>query len=190
MFRKASGKLNWKAVVIGWAVAIATGIALNLLFEAAHVWLFGGEALNAVNLTTAVVAISLLSGFLAHFAGGYVAGRRARASGGLHGAMVGILGFVFVVAAVVIVSAILLATAGIVLVERGIPFPSVTLGFIGGALLASLALLVLNLLGGFFGGKIGEWETGPADTSTGVARTLSEQSTERREGGSRGGRRR
>jgi hypothetical protein len=121
-----------------------------------------------------VVVISLVSGFLAHFAGGYVAGRRAHASGGLHGVMVAILGFVFVVVAVTVVSAILLATAGIVLVERGIPFPSVTLGFAGGALLASLALLTLNVLGGFFGGTLGEWERGPVSTSGGATRTPSE----------------
>lgn len=73
---------------------------------------------------------------------------------GVHGVMVAIPGFAFVVVAVV--SAILIATAGIVLVERGISPPSVTLGFAGSALLASLALLALNLLGG----KLGEWETG------------------------------
>jgi hypothetical protein len=170
LFRALSESVNWRAVVIGWAVAILTGIAINILFEAAHVWLFGGEALSAANLTTAVVAISLVSGFLAHFAGGYVAGRRARVSGGLHGVMVAILGFAFVVVAVAVVSAILIATAGIVLVERGISPPSVTLGFAGSALLASLALLTLNLLGGFFGGKLGEWETGPVGSSGGASR--------------------
>jgi hypothetical protein len=174
MFRRVLEKTNWRAVVVGWAVAIAAGIALNLLFEAAHVLLFGGEALNAANLTTGVVVISLLSGFLAHFAGGYVAGRRARASGGLHGVMVAILGFGFVVVAVAVVAAILLATAGVVLVEGGIPLPSVTLGFAGGALLASLALLALSLLGGFFGGKLGEWERGPVSTSGGATRSPSE----------------
>ena len=169
MFRSVSEKVNWRAVILGWAVAIVTGIVLNLLFEAAHILLFGGEALNAANLTTVVVTISLISGFLAHFAGGYVAGRRARVSGGLHGVMVAILGFVFVVVAVAIVSAILVATAGIVLIEGGNPLPSVTLGFASGALLASLALLILNLLGGFFGGKLGEWETGPVSTSGGAS---------------------
>jgi hypothetical protein len=73
-----------------------------------------------------------------------------------------------------VVSAILLATVGIVLVERGITLPSMTLGFAGGALLASMALLALNLLGGFFGGKLGEWETGPVSTSGGATRTPSE----------------
>lgn len=174
MFRSVSERTNWRAVVVGWAVAIVTGIVLNLLFEAANVLLFGGGALNSANLTTAVVTISLVSGFLAHFAGGYVAGRRARASGGLHGVMVAILGFLFVVVAVGVVSAILLATAGLFVVEGGIPFPSVTLGFAGGALLASLALLALNLLGGFFGGKLGEWERGPVGTSGGATRTPSE----------------
>jgi hypothetical protein len=174
MFRSLSERVNWRAVILGWAVAIAAGIVLNLLFEAAHVLLFGGEAFSAANVTTGVVAISLVSGFLAHFAGGYVAGRSARTSGGLHGVMVALLGFAFVVVAVAVVSAILLATAGVVLVERGVPFPSVTLGFAGGALLASLALLTLNVLGGFFGGKLGEWETGPVDTSGGATRTPSE----------------
>lgn len=173
MLRSMSERTNWRAVILGWAVAIVTGIVLNLLFETAHILLFGGEALNAANLTTGVVTISLLSGFLAHFAGGYVAGRRARVSGGRHGVMVAVLGFVFVVVAVAVVSAILLATAGIVLVEGGIPFPSVTLGFVGGALLASLVLLALNLLGGFFGGKLGEWERGPVSTSSGATRTPS-----------------
>lgn len=171
MFSSMSEKIRWKAVIWGWAIAIVTGLVLNFIFEAAHILLFGGDLLDAENLTAAVVTISLLSGFLAHFAGGYVAGRRARSDGGLQGLMVAILGFLFVVVAVVIVSAIAVATAGIVLVERGVPFPSLTLGFAGGALLASAALLVLNVLGGFFGGVLGEWEIGPTSTSGGAIKT-------------------
>jgi hypothetical protein len=169
MFRGISEKVKWRPVILGWAVAIGTGIVLNLLFEAAHVLLFGGEALDATNPTTGVVAISLLSGFLAHFVGGYVAGRRARVFGGLHGVMVAILGFVFVAVAVAVVLAIVAATAGVFLVEGGIPLPTMTLGFAGGALLASLALLALNVIGGFFGGKLGEWERGPVGTSGGAS---------------------
>jgi hypothetical protein len=169
VFRGISERLNWRAVITGWAAAIATGVALNLLFEAAHVLLFGGDVLSPDNLTTALVTLSLLSGFLAHFAGGYVAGRRARAHGGLQGATVAILGFLFVVAAAVILSAIVVATAGLFLVEGGIALPALTLGFAGGALLASLALLALNLLGGFFGGVLGEWERGPVGTSGGAS---------------------
>ena len=172
MFRGVSEKTNWRAVIIGWAVAIATGVVLNLLFEAAHVLLFGGDVLNPDNLTIALVTLSLLSGFLAHFAGGYVAGRKARAHGGLQGAMVAVLGFLFVVATAVIISAIVVATAGVFLVEGGLALPALTLGLAGGALLASLVLLVLNVLGGFFGGKLGEWDTGPIDGS-GVAGPLA-----------------
>jgi hypothetical protein len=174
VFRSVSQRVKWSAVIWGWAVAIVTGIVLNLLFEAAHIFLFGGEVLNPENLTTALVTLSLLSGFLAHFAGGYVAGRRARVFGGLQGAMVAILGFLFVVAAAAVISAILVATAGVFLVEGSIALPAMTLGLAGGALLASLALLALNLLGGYFGGKLGEWERGPVGTSGGATRTPSE----------------
>jgi hypothetical protein len=167
VFRSTFEKVRWGPVIWGWAVAIATGILLNLVFEAAHIFVFGGEALNAANLTTAVITISLISGFLAHFAGGYVAGRRAGVYGGLHGAMVAILGFLFVVAAVLIVSAILLATAGFFLVEGEIPLPALTFGFAGSALGVSLALLLLNLIGACFGGKLGEWEMGPVGSSGG-----------------------
>ena len=159
MFRSVSEKTNWRAVILGWAIAIAAGIVLNLLFEAAHVLLFGRNVLNPDNLTTALVALSLLSGFLAHFAGGYVAGRKARTHGGLQGVMVAILGFLFVVAAALIISAIVVATAGLFLVEGSATLPALTLGFAGDALLA------LNLLGGFFGGMLGEWEGGPVGAS-------------------------
>ena len=162
VFGGLARKLSWKAVLFGWAVAIATGLTLNLVFEAAHVLLFGGEALDAAGLTTALATLALISGFAAHFAGGYVAGRRAGTSGGLHGVMVAVLGFLFVAFAVAVVSAIIVATVGVALVEAGITFPQATLGFAGGALLTSLALLGLNLLGGFLGGKMGEWEKGPA----------------------------
>ncbi len=171
MFSSMSEKIRWRAMIWSWAVAIATGLVLNLLFEAAHILLFGGDLRDAANITTAVVTISLLSGFLVHFAVGYVSGRRTRTDGGLQGLMVAILGFLFVVAAVVIVSAIVAATASVVLVERGIPLPSLTLGFVGGALLASVALLVLNVLGGFFGGVLGEWEIGPTSASGGAIKT-------------------
>lgn len=160
MVGRVREKLNWWAVLYGWLVAIATGVVLNFVFEVVHVFVFGGEALARNNPTTALVTLSLLSGFLAHFAGGYVAGRRARRDGGLQGAMVAVLGFLFVVVAAVAVIAILAATAGAFLIEGGLPLPALTPGFVGGALLA--ALLLLNVLGGFFGGALGEWERGPA----------------------------
>jgi peptidoglycan biosynthesis protein MviN/MurJ (putative lipid II flippase) len=168
VFRGVQEKLSWRAVIYGWIVAIVTGVVLNVLFETAHVFLFGGQVLNPDNLTTALITLSLLSGFLSHFIGGYVAGRKAQVYGGLQGAMVAILGFLFVVVAAVAISAIVVATAGLFLVEGGLALPSMTLGLAGGALLASLVLLALNLLGGYFGGKMGEWERGPVATSVGA----------------------
>jgi hypothetical protein len=162
MLRRITDRLSWRAVLVGWVVAVVTGIVVNLVFEAAHIFLFGGDALTATNPTAAVVTISLLSGFLAHFAGGYVAGRRAGVDGGLHGAAVAILGTLFLISAVTVVAAIAVATAGILFVEGAIPFPPVTVGLARGALLTGLALLLLNLVGAFFGGTLGQWEVGPA----------------------------
>lgn len=54
--------------------------------------------------------------------------------------MVAILGFLFVVAATIIVSAILVATAGLFLIEGELPLPALTFGFADGALGASLIL--------------------------------------------------
>lgn len=151
--------VRWQDVLLGWAVAIFTGIAINLLFEGAHRWFFAGGPLDRTSLTTALVTISLVSGFLAHFVGGYVAGRRAGTAGGLHGIMIALAGLALVLVAAAGVAAILAATAGAVIVE-GVTVPPLTLGLAGSALSASLALFALNLLGGYFGGKLGEWEFG------------------------------
>ena len=43
MIQGISEKVRWRAVILDWGVAIATGIVLNLLFEAAHILLFGGD---------------------------------------------------------------------------------------------------------------------------------------------------
>lgn len=168
MIRTLSEKVRWRAVLVGWAVAIVTGIVVNILFEVAHIWLFGGAPLDRITLTTALVSIALVAGFLAHFVGGYVAGRKARAAGGLNGAMTAVLGLVAVVAAVIVVAAIVVATAGAVLVAGGISLPTLTPGLAGSVLLALLALFAVNLAGAFFGGKLGEWEAGFLRSSRGA----------------------
>lgn len=143
---------------MGWTAAILTGVVFNLVFRAAHRWLFDGASLEFAD-TTALVTISLVSGFLAHSVGGYVTGRGSRSWGGLNGAMVAVLGTAAVVAAFVIVAAIALATAG-ALFTGGVSLPPALAGFGGGLLLALLALFVFNLLGGYLGGKLGELEIG------------------------------
>ncbi len=143
---------------MGWAAAILTGIAFNLVFRVAHRWLFDGASLEFAD-TPALVTISLISGFLAHSVGGYAAGRGSRSWGGLNGAMVAVLGTAAVIAAFVIVAAIALATAG-ALFTGGVSLPPALTGSGGGLLLALLALFIFNLLGGYLGGKLGELEIG------------------------------
>ncbi len=102
---------------------------------------------------TAAVILSLLTGFLAYLLGGYFAGRRAGASGGLNGAMTAVFGLVvgIVVAIVWIVFSLIVAGG------ETLPAAPVGLGQIaGGAFLAGLILFVVNLLGGYLGGKLGE----------------------------------
>lgn len=154
--RKYIDRVNWGAVVFGWAVAILTGIVFNLLFRAAHYGLFGGESLTLSD-ATALVTISMISGFLAHSAGGYAAGYRSRVSGGLNGAMVAVLGTAAVVAAFVLVAAIALATAGALFAE-GSPGPPASLSaeLAGRLIITALILFLVNLTGGYLGGKLGE----------------------------------
>jgi hypothetical protein len=150
--------IRWKAVVAGWLVAILAGIVGNALFWLAHLVLFAGTPPEYD--TTALVTISLISGFLAHFVGGYVAGRRAGVAGGLNGAMTAVLGSIVLILSVVLVPAVIAATAGALLAGE-LPVPDVAAGAAGRILLALLALFLLNLAGGFFGGKLGEWEPHP-----------------------------
>lgn len=163
MLRKTVERVRWQAVFVGWGVAILAGIAINLIFRAAHYGLFGGESLTLSD-TTALVTISLISGFLAHSVGGYAAGYRARTSGGLNGAMVAVLGTAAVVAAFVVVAAILLATAGALFAE-GSPDPPVTLtgGLAGRLTITALILFLVNLTGGYLGGKLGELVPGKGE---------------------------
>lgn len=158
MIRAAYEKITWRAVAVGWAVAILTGIVFNLVFRVAHRFLFDGAPLQFAD-TAALVTISLISGFLAHSAGGYAAGRSSGSRGGLNGAMVAVLGTAAVVAAFIVAAAIALATAGALFVG-GVSLPPALSGTGGGLLIVLLALFVFNLLGGYLGGKLGELEIG------------------------------
>lgn len=162
MIRIVQTRVVWKAVILGWGAAIIAGIVLNLIFRAANYWLFDAGPLGLAD-TTALVTISLISGFLAHSVGGYVAGRGSRSWGGLSGAMVAVLGAIAVIAAVFVVAAIALATAGAVF-AGGVSLPAPR-GGLGGVLIALLVLFLVNLCGGYLGGKLGELEGGTVRTS-------------------------
>jgi hypothetical protein len=138
--------IRWDGVALGWLVAIPAGLLLSPLLREAYDALTGASLLPG-KLTSGLVIVSLVSGFLAYLFGGYVAGKFARRAGGLHGAMTAILG----VAASAILGTFGVAVSGGILVTL--------IGRLGfGEVTAStaLALFVAYLFGGYIGGKLGE----------------------------------
>lgn len=154
-------RINWKAVVIGWISAIVAGLAMNLIFRAAHYGLFSGESLTLAD-ATALVTISMISGFLAHSVGGYVAGRRAGDSGWINGAAVAVLGTAALLAAFVLLAAVALATAGALVspgdLAGGIP-PADLFRQLA---ISAVILFLVNLAGGALGGALGGLDRSPS----------------------------
>lgn len=141
--------VRWGAAALGWIVASAAGVLLSPIFR----FLYGLAAKPPAErgeFTATVVAISVLSGFIAYLLGGYVAGRIAGKSGGLNGAMTAVIGL-----AVGLVLTAVLAAFG-VLFSEGVAVPPAGFGFARAALLAGLLLFVANLMGGYVGGTLGE----------------------------------
>ena len=154
-------RIRWRAVIVGWISALVAGIVLNLIFRAAHYGLFSGESLTLAD-ATALVTISMISGFLAHSVGGYVAGRRAGESAALNGATVAVLGTAALVAAFVLVAAVALATAG-ALVSAGDLAPGVPTADLARQLaISAFILFFVNLAGGALGGALGGLDRSPS----------------------------
>lgn len=147
--RRTAGDIRPGSVVSGWAVAVSAGVVISLILRVLY-GLITGFPIEREEFTLSLVAVSLVSGFLAYLMGGYVAARTSRRSGGANGAMVAILGPV-----VGIVLALILATFGAIFPE-GVAMPPACFGLTGEALLAGLALFAVNLFGGYVGGKLGE----------------------------------
>ena len=148
MSRGRGTRIRWTAVAGGWVAALLAGIVISGVLRL----IFGGLAEprpGPRGFTGTVIVLSLLAGFLAYAAGGYVAGRLAPAAGALHGALTAVFGLV-----VGIIAGIVLAIAGAVFTDgRAMPPPS--FGLAGGAFLAGFMLFLINLLGGYLGGKWG-----------------------------------
>ena len=141
--------IHWGAVVLGWGVAVLASFVIGLLLSGLYALMAEASAERA----TATMILSLLSGFLAYLLGGYFAGRRAGTSGGLNGAMTAVFGLVVGIVVAIVWIVLSLIVAGI----ETLPAAPVGLGQIaGGAFLAGLILFVVNLLGGYLGGKLGE----------------------------------
>ncbi len=146
---RGTRETRWGAVAFGWVVAVLAGIVispiLRLLYD-----LFAEPPVERGELTATLVVISLVSGFLSYLIGGYVAARMARYSGGKHGALTAVFGLILG-----IILAIVLALFGVVFAE-GVAVPPVSFGLAGAAIVAGLVLFMVNLFGGFVGGKLGE----------------------------------
>lgn len=145
--------VRWGSVALGWLVATVAGLAISLLSGA----LYGLVATPPAQIggqtggfTATVVVVSLISGFLAYFLGGFVAGRSSGYSGGLNGAMTAVFGLIVGVALGAV-----LALFGVVF-AGGVAVPPVNFGLGTGTLLAGLLLFLVNLFGGYVGGKLGE----------------------------------
>lgn len=147
MNRSTDRGVRWGAVSWGWAVAVFSGIVISFLVRLLYGF-FAEPPVERGELTVAVV--SIVSGFLAYLVGGYVAARLARYSGGKHGALTAVFGLV-----VGIILAVVLALLGLVFTE-GVAMPPASFGLSDGALLAGLILFLVNLFGGYVGGKLGE----------------------------------
>jgi hypothetical protein len=149
MNENAGKGIRWGSVALGWLVAVVVGSLASLLLGGLY-GLVDGPPPESGEITAGLVVISLVSGFLAYLAGGFVAGRSAGYSGGLNGAMTAVFGLILGV----IVGAIL-TVLGVTFAE-GVAMPPANFGLAGDVLLAGLVLFLVNLFGGFVGGKLGE----------------------------------
>jgi hypothetical protein len=159
MSRTRTEGLKLGAVSLGWVVSIV-GIAIfgGVLGLIAGAF---GDGLGLLS-TVAATSASMLAGFLAFLLGGFSAARYAQASGGLNGAMVAVLSLVMGLFPA-ITSAIFGGLSGAALVV-----PQVNFGAAAGSLFAALILFLVNLAGGYVGGRLGEPSTararGPAQS--------------------------
>lgn len=141
----AGENIRWESIALGWLVALPAGLLLGPLLRGAYDALTGASVTPG-KLTSGLVVVSIVTGFLAYLIGGYVAGRFARRAGGLHGAMTAIFG----AAAGAVLGASGVAVSGRILVAFiGLGFGDVTAS-------AAFVLFLAYLFGGYVGGKLGE----------------------------------
>jgi hypothetical protein len=152
--------LQWEAMASGWAMAVLVAT----LIDPALRFLYGffvGLPTERGDLDATVVVISVVSGFLSYLVGGYIAARMARRSGGTHGALTAVFGLIIGIILMVILGLFsLVFTEDFPVPPRGFGLadvvPPASFGFSGAALTAGSVLFLVNLFGGFVGGKLGE----------------------------------
>ena len=138
------------AVALGWVVAVVVAIVLGAILAA----IFGGSNAGGVSAGEAasVGVIGLIATFLAYVVGGYVAGSRTNTAKPLNGAMTAVFGLVLGIILAIILSILLLLTGG-----SGFPPGPIGLGAAsGGGFISVLIVFLVNLAGGYVGGRVAE----------------------------------
>ena len=131
--------------------AVLAGFAVSPFLRAVY-GLFTDPPVRRDEFTLAMVIVSLLAGFLAYLIGGYVAAKQARVSGGVNGAMTAVFGLVIGLILSILLILLLFVTGG-----QDYPPGPVGLGATsGGGFISVLILFLVNLAGGYLGGRLAE----------------------------------
>jgi hypothetical protein len=162
--RDMYGGVDWLASFLGFVFTLVLGALFSaiagfvLVPFGFRLDLSGGQLGASVLTGLAVVGVLL---FLTYFFGGYVAGRLARFDGGRNGAMV--LVWTFIVALILALIAVVFsgflpagataATGNLASWAASTATSLAGAGLVG--IITAVAALLLALLGGFFGGRLG-----------------------------------
>ena len=138
------------AVALGWIVAVV----IASVFSAILATKFGASNARGVSAGEAasVGVIGLIASFLAYVVGGYVAGSRTNTAKPLNGAMTAVLGLVIGIILSILLSILLLLVGG----SDFPPGPIGIGGASGGGFISVLILFLVNLAGGYVGGRVAE----------------------------------
>ncbi len=156
--RQHFGGLNWGAGFFGWLVTVAVSMLLLGIAGAATMLLgVAGDVVTTATeggtVTVGIVVLAVVLGVLivAHYAGGYVAGRMSRFDGARQG--IGVWATGLILSGAVVVLALLLAPQ-VSIADRFDPptlQPAAGLPLIGVAAAAALGALLAAVAGGVVG---------------------------------------
>src|SRR5215212_5037337 len=162
--RDMYGGVDWLASFLGYVFTVVLALVFSAIAGLVLVpfgfppEISGGQLGASVLTGLAVLGVLI---FLTYFFGGYVAGRLARFDGGRNGAMV--LVWTFIVALILALIAVVFSdflpagmADGVSNLARGTVSTATNLAGAGVAgIIVAVAALLLALLGGFFGGRLG-----------------------------------
>src|SRR5215203_3165429 len=162
--RDMYGGVDWLASFLGYVFTVVLALVFSAIAGLVLVpfgfppEISGGQLGASVLTGLAVLGVLI---FLTYFFGGYVAGRLARFDGGRNGAMV--LVWTFIVALILALVAVVFSgflpagmADGVSNLARGTVSTATNLAGAGVAgIIVAVAALLLALLGGFFGGRLG-----------------------------------